>query len=219
MHIPGDRADSLKVVKASRIVSCAILSILISAGPLAQDVHAYRLMYKEEFYRLYHQQLYMQNMDIAENIHWLEAAMKADFANPLNALAKIKDKRDWEKYRDLFNMHLNLKMVECYLQWASRYNKQEAYFYNAPWQQLNIESLDKAEALLRVALVYWADAVSWSQKAESFRWIYLKELQEWQDEQYRIQNDELDYQAIIERHLGKIAQVRQTFKNMDAGTY
>ena len=184
-----------------------------------QKLDAYTLLYKEQLYRLYHQQLYMQNIDIAENVQWLKAALKADFANPLNALARVKDKRDWEKYRDLFMMHLNLKMVECYLQWATRYNKQEAYFFNAPWQALNLESLDKAESLFRYALVYWAEAKSWSSKLAPFKWLHLPEVQEWEDEQYRIENSELDYQTIIERHLAKLAEVRQTFKNMDASTY
>ncbi len=128
---------------------------------------------------------------------------------------------EWEKYRDLFTMHINLKLVDLYLQWGSQFNKQEAYFYNAPWQQLNLESLDKAEKVFRYALVYWAEAKVWSKKASDakFRWVELPGIQAWADESWRIEGGDLDYQAIIDRHLGKLATVRQTFKKMDKTTY
>ncbi len=180
---------------------------------------AYRLMYKEQLYRLYHQQLLQGNEDIAENVHWLEQTRRADFANPLNAMARIKDKNEWEKYRSLFDMHINLQLVESYLQWASRFNKQAAYFYNAPWQELNLESLDKAESLMKFALVYWELAVNDAKKTQKHRWIRLEELQLWEDQAFRILSGELNYQAIIEKHLVKLSLVRQEFRSMDNNTY
>lgn len=186
---------------------------------MTQDAYAYRLSFKEQLYKLYHQHLQAGSLDIAENIHWLEECLRADFANPLNAMAIIHNKTEWEKYRYLFTMHINLKLVESYLQWGSQFNKQEAYFFNAPWQQLNIESLDKAEKLFRYAIVYWDEAKAWSKKAEPFKWTELPEVQAWEDEQFRIMTGNLDYKAIIEKHLGKLAQVRQTFKDMTKNTY
>ena len=79
--------------------------------------------------------------------------------------------------------------------------------------------LDKAEKLFRYAIIYWDEAKAWSKKTESFKWIELPEVQAWEDEQFRIMNGDLDYQAIIEKHLGKLAQVRQTFKDMNKSTY
>lgn len=196
------------------VLLALVLTLACPAG-----LGAYQLKYKEELYRLYHQHLYAQNFDITENIHYLESCLKADFANPLNALARIQDKKEWEKYRALFDMHINLKMVESYLQLASRYNKQDAFFYNAPWQELNLEGLDLAEQLMKTALVYWKDAVDCARRTEKFRWNRLEELESWEDEAWRINNGELDYLKIIDRHLGRIAQVRQEFRNMDATTY
>ena len=201
----------------SRLIFVALLAFFGLA--CAQNSFAYRLAFKEQLYKLYHQHLKSESLDIAENIHWLEECLRADFANPLNAMAIIHNKTEWEKYRDLFTMHINLKLVESYLQWGSQFNKQEAYFYNAPWQQLNLESLDKAEKLFRYALVYWEEAKAWSKKLKQFKWIELPEIQAWEDEQFRIDTGDLNYQAIIEKHLGKLAQVRQSFKNMDDKTY
>ena len=76
---------------------------------------AYFVTYKEQYYRLYHVHYQQYPDDTLENIYWLEKAINADFCNPLYALGKIKDKTDWEKYRYLFMMHLNLKMVEQHL--------------------------------------------------------------------------------------------------------
>ncbi len=84
-----------------------------------RSLGAYRLIYREQLYQLHHRQLYNYPLDIAENIHWLETALRADFANPLNALAHIENETEWEKYRQLFTMHLHLKLTELYLLWAT----------------------------------------------------------------------------------------------------
>jgi hypothetical protein len=196
------------------------LGLLLAAVP-AMDLSAYRLQTKEQLWSLYHQHLNAGSLEIAENIHWMEEALRADFNNPLNALCPIKDKTEWEKYRYLFTMHLNLKLVDQYLLWATQFNKREAYFFNAPWQQLNLESLDKAEKLFRYALVYWEDAKKWAKQANDpkYRWTELPGIQAWADEGWRIMNGDLDYAAIIDKHLGKLAQVRQAFRNMDQNTY
>lgn len=196
------------------------LAVLVILAVLPrQELPAYQLKYKEEFFRLYHQHLYAQNHDITEDIHYLELALQADFANPLNAMARVKDKDEWEKYRDLFTMHLNLKMVDTYLQLANRYYKKDAFFFNAPWQELNLEAMDTAEALMQTALHYWGDAVASAKKTEKYRWKRLKDLQSWEDEAWRINTGDLDYQKIIEKHLARMARVRQEFRNMDATTY
>lgn len=180
---------------------------------------AYRLIYKEQLYELNHQQLYMRPEDYAENIIWLEMALRADFANPLYALAEITTEREWEYYRDLFWMHLNLHLVNQYLGWASDYMKFDAYFYNAPWKEDNLASLERVDALFSYAKYYWEQAVEWSDQAASFSWLYLEEIQGWEDQSYRIQTGDLDYGAIIGRHEERLAEVRAEFEQMDETTY
>jgi hypothetical protein len=55
---------------------------------IAGNVHAYRLIYREQLYGLYHQHFTMYPERIAENVYWLEQALRSDFANPLNALRR-----------------------------------------------------------------------------------------------------------------------------------
>ncbi|MEM5947785.1 hypothetical protein WKV44_04430 [Spirochaetia bacterium 38H-sp] len=180
---------------------------------------AYKILYAEQWYRLFHLHFYQYPERCAENIHYLEEALRADFANPLNALAKINNKTEWELYRYLFYTHVSLKLVEQYLLWGSKYDKQVAYFYNYPWKQQNLKSLEKAEKLYKYALVYWEEAKKWSAKAANFQFLFLSDVQYWHDESYRIENGELNYEEIIKEHLERLEKVRSQFMNMDENTY
>jgi hypothetical protein len=184
---------------------------------LAEPLNSYFVTYKEQYYRLYHLHYIQYPEDSIENIFWLEKAVKADFCNPLYALALIEDETQWEKYRYLFMMHINLKLVEQHLFLGNKWNKRKAYFYNAPWKEQNLDSLDTAETCYRSALYYWGEALAWAEKANEkrFRFVYLPRVQFWQEEAGRIEEKSLDYQKIIERELTLLQQVREKFQAMD----
>lgn len=146
-----------------------VLFISFSAPPL----NAYFVQYKEQYYRLYHIHYIQYPDDTMENIYWLEKALKADFANPLYALALIENEKEWEKYRYLFMMHVNLKLIEQYLYLGNKWNKRNAYFYNAPWKEQNLESLETAETCYRTALYYWQEANEWAAKARDRRFRFM----------------------------------------------
>ncbi len=180
---------------------------------------AYPVYFKEQYYRLYHQHYIQYPDDSIENIYWLEQARKADFANPLYAMARIPDQKHWERYRYLFNMHIELKLIEQHLALGAKYDKQVAYFYNAPWKRENLESLAIAETAYRAALAYWASAREWAAKANRLRWTQLPDAQYWIDEAYRIETGELNYERTIARQLERLASVRAAFEAMDETTY
>jgi hypothetical protein len=184
---------------------------------VAVPANSYFVTYKEQFYRLYHIHYNQYPDDTMENIYWLEQAMKAEFANPLYALALIQTEIQWEKYRYLFNMHINLKLIEQYIYLGNKWNKRDAFFYNAPWRDENIESLGVAESCYLTALYYWDEAVRWAERANErrFRWIDLERIQFWQDEAFRIENGRLDYRRVIERELASLQRVREQFQAME----
>ena len=185
------------------------------------SLNAYYVTYKEQYYRLFHLHYIQYPDDSMENIYWLEEAIKADFANPLYAMALIENETQWEKYRYLFNMHINLKLIEQYLFLGNKWNKRRAYFYNAPWKEQNLESLETAETCYQTALYYWNEALSWAEKAHDrrFRFINLQKIQFWEDEAFRIENGELDYGKTINRELTLLRQVRERFQAMNEHTY
>lgn len=197
--------------------SIALLVAILIA--IATPLSAYRLIYKEQLYPLVHEQLYMYPEDFAENIRWLELALDADFANPLYALAVIETPTEHEYYRELFWMHLNLRMVQQYLAWGSKYMKSDAFYFNYPWREDNLESLKRAEELFEIARYYWSEAVDWSEQAAQHPWLHLEEIQYWADQSYRIQEGELDYTAIIDRHQQRLEEVRAEFLAMDESTF
>jgi hypothetical protein len=221
MERAGGNADTQGVNRPVRRAAAigAIAAVLLSlAAPAAG---AYYVQYKEQFYELYHQHYIAYPDDTMENIYWLERALSADFANPLYALALIENEVQYEKYRYLMNMHLYLKLIEQYLRLGSKWDKRVAYFYNAPWKDQNLESLDTAESCYRAALTYWDDARSWAEQANAarFRFLDLPRIRFWQDEAARIASGDLDYAKTIERELARVAKVRADFRAMDAGTY
>ena len=193
-----------------------LLLLVLALG--CTTLSGYRILYAEQYYRLFHLHFYRYPDDCMENIHYLEEALKADFCNPLYALAEIRDKRQWERYRYLFRMHVNLLLIRQYLRLGSGWDKQVAYFYNAPWKEQNLKSLDTAEEIYRVALHYWDQALKWSGEVKNVR-LHLESAQFWEDEHYRIETGELDYSMIIRGHLDRLQRVRETFENMAETTY
>ncbi len=194
-----------------------IIVITISLNP----IFCYNIKYLEGFYNLYVENFYQYPNDVNRNIYYLKAALGVPFSNPLYAIATIKNETEWEKYRYLMFMHLNLKLVDSYLQLAKGLDKQEAYFYNAPWKEYNLKSLREAELYYLEAKKYWVDAVEWSSRAndDKFMFLYIEDIIYFEDEHYMIQTGELDYNKIIDKHLTRLKGVREKFENMDENTY
>jgi hypothetical protein len=176
-------------------------------------------MYAEQYYQLYHRNFYQYPEDFRENIWYLERALARPFVNPLNAMAEIQDKSEWERYRYLFAMHVNLELVKQYRLWGSKYDKRNAFFFNEPWKEQNLESLETAESHYETALYYWNRALIWWARAQKTEYHHLEEIQYWEDERERIESGELDYAAIISRDLQRLRGVRQAFEHMDESTY
>ncbi len=223
------------------LLSCAVVALSL-VPQAASGFPGYKLLYKEQLYELYQKRLYMYPENFAENILWLEQVLRADFANPLNALADIKDKRDWKWYRNMFLMHVNLLLIKQYLGFARGYMKFNAYFYNAPFRDMTIRSMKKAKTLVEYAKVYWNETLQYVEKirAMNLSFFSLQKIQHWEDDYYRIvrcergygvraealeyksvhlMNKTLDYGKIIERELTRIDEVMAKFASMDESTY
>jgi len=212
MEHSQSNADIKCTVKV--LLKSALILIFLSA---AIPINSYVVTYKEQFYRLFHVHYIQYPEDSIENIYWLEKAVNAPFANPLHALALIENEIQWEKYRYLFSMHLNIKLLEQHLFLGNKYNKRNAYFYNSPFKDSILESLDIAETCYRAALYYWEEALKWAEKANEkrFRWTDLPRVQFWQDEAFRIENGRLNYARTIERELDNLQTVREKFQAME----
>ncbi|MCR5063600.1 MAG: hypothetical protein K6A89_09990 [Treponema sp.] len=178
---------------------------------------AYMVKYKEDWYRLYHIHYQQDVDDCIENIYYLEQATKADFCNPLYANAKIQTEKEWEKYRYLFQMHLNLKLIEQHLRVARLYDKKCIYFYDSPWKDEYLRNLNTALTYYKAGLAYWQEAKLWYEKADapSFNFMFLTDLQNWEDERERIKNGELNYETMLNREIERVEKNINELNNMD----
>ena len=201
--------------------SFPVFLLLIFTLLPCRPLNAYFVTYKEQYYRLYHLHYIQYPDDSMENIYWLEKAIKADFCNPLYALTLIENETQWEKYRYLFMMHLNIKLAEQHLFLGNKWNKRNAYFYNAPWKEQNLDSLETAETCFRAALYYWNEALAWAEKLKDrrFRFINLVKIQFWEDEAARMEDNTLNYGKTINRELALLQNIREKFQSMNEDTY
>jgi len=195
-----------------------LLVLIIVILPFS-GLYSYKLLYAEQFYKLYHSHYIQYPEDSAENIYYLETALKRPFVNPLNALAVIKTEIEWERYRLLFTMHVNLKLIEQYRLLAVKYDKFDAYFYNYPWKQENLKSLQMAELYYKDALYYWDKVIEQVELLGQDNFLYIEGLEYWEDELFRIKSGELDYDEFINNDLQRLYSVREAFEAMNSDTY
>lgn len=182
---------------------------------------SYIISFKEQFYKLFHVHYQQYPDDIMENIYWLEKAVAADFSNPKFALTKIENEKDWDKYRAIFMMHLNLKLIEQHLRLGAKYDKEVVYFYDAPFREALLFELERAESCYKAGLYYWTEAKLWAEKAsqKEFYFLYLTGIQNWEDERQRVIEGKLDYEKIIQRNLSRVEKNKASLLAMDENTY
>lgn len=193
----------------------AAIALIFTVSP----AFSYMVKYKEDYYKLFHVHYQQYPDDVMENIYWLEKAVQADFCNPLYAGVKIDNEDDWEKYRYLFMMHINLKLIEQHLRLGRTYDKKNAKFYDAPWKDLYIENLKKAKSCYEAGLYYWQEAKLWAEKANvgKFKFLFLTDIQNWEDERERVGNGNLDYDKILNREISRVQKVIDDFEKMGDG--
>ena len=193
-----------------------IFTIIFLFFPL-QKANAYMVKYKEDFYKLYHVHYQQYPDDCMENIYWLEKAVQADFCNPQFVDFKITNEKEWEKYRYLFQMHLNLKLIEQHLRLGRIYDKKCIYFYDAPWKDEYLRNMEKALSCYKAGLYYWQETKVWYEKADapSFNWLFITDKQNWEDERERIKTGELNYEKMLNREIERLEKNIQELNQMD----
>ncbi len=185
------------------------------------QANAYVVKYKEDYYKLYHIHYAQLPDDCMENIYWLEKAVNADFANPLYAYTKIENEDQWEKYRYIFQMHLNLRLIEQHLRLGRIYDKKVAYFYDAPFKDEYLRNLEKTLSCYQACYYYWTEAQIWAEKASTtkFNFLFITNLQNWEDERERIVSGKLDYKKTLDREIERVQKVIDKLVAMEDKTY
>jgi hypothetical protein len=182
-----------------RITAVLLLFALLFLSPAA--IQARRLFYAEEFY-LYVMNLYPVNGSLERNIRFMQWALAAPFDNPVNSLAKIESENDWARYKALFSLHVNLLIIDSYLQLGRRFDKEHLYFFNLWYAEELSESFSFARYCYETALLYWNEAERWADAAGRLQGRI--DIDDWEDDLFLIQEGTLDYKTIISDHLGRL---------------
>ena len=189
------------------IVVFLVLIIIITVPLSAQ---ARRLYYAEEFY-LYVMNLYQVNPSLERNIRFMQWALKAPFDNPVRSLAIIETENDFKRYKTLFKLHVNLLIIDSYLQLARRFDKEHIYFFNLWYAEELKESFTIARYYYETALVYWDEVKRFTELASEKPGSIS--IDHWEDDLWFIQEGELDYKTIIDEHLYKLDTKLQVVEN------
>ncbi|MFN3411803.1 MAG: hypothetical protein ACK4YF_06580 [Exilispira sp.] len=154
------------------------------------------IIYAEQYYLLYAKSNNLQTINIEQNIFYLQRALMAPFAPVVQALCRITTQEQYIRYKYLFKMHCNFLIMRSYIQLASRFDKEEIYFYNYLYRDMIIESLKVAKYYYELAIIYWDLTKKEASNATKFQ-NYKIDLAEWEDEHAKIINGIYKYDEII----------------------
>jgi hypothetical protein len=166
--------------------------------------------YVEDYYLLYGLKQYYNENTLRKNIDMLKTALNSKFRHPSEALIKIETEEEYQKYRRLMFMHINLLIMRSYMRIASRYDKQKIYFYNAEFSKEINESLNSADKLYNEAIPYWEKAKDYAEKASDIK--LTTDLGFIETERYTIVRGDLDFGNIIDKHLESTKEKRENLQ-------
>lgn len=181
-----------------------LLIVLVSGG---------KLRYKEEFYRLYYLPHYSSQTDYNRNIFWLQIAMSAAFAPPIQALAICETEEEYQKYQILLKMHLNYLIAKNHVFIAARYDKHKPLWFNRRYKKDILKSLDIAEYHYLCAQNYWEEVLRYKQEAETIKKTRIK-IDFLEDMIYKIDTDDVNYRRVTDRQLNKLKKTRSFFDSL-----
>ena len=204
----------LEKKKLADIVMMTFWKIVFLSLLLVTAVSGRKLKFKEEFYRLYYLPHYATQHDYHRNIFWLEIAMYAAFAPPIQALTICKTEKQYQKYQLLLKMHLNYLMAKNHVFIAVRYDKHEPLWFNRTYKEDILKSLDIAEYHYKCAGSYWEKMLDYKRLAEGIKNTRI-DLDFLEDMVYKVNQGDVNYQRVTRRQLAKLEKTRAFFNAID----
>ena len=164
----------------------------------------------EDFYRLYYLPQTPKNEDLLGNLYWMQRAAQAPFASPIEALTVPTTPGQYERYRVLIRLHLNYLMAETCFQLAARFDKHDPRFFNRPYSNEILKSLEIARFYYESGRNYWNELLTLRQKLDAGP-QERTELTFAEEIPGRIDDGQLDLNRVFERQTAKLERTRQFF--------
>ena len=171
-------------------------------------LHKWNPRFLEDYYELYGLKLHYGEDDLRKDIYFLKIGLESRFRQPNNALCKVKNEKEYHKYRLLVSMHMNLQIMRAYMRIASLYDKRHVYFQNLDYAYDLKKSFKVAEGFYKEAIPYWKKAEDLAKKADAIKDEI--DLGTMESERFEIVNGKLNFANIINDHLSRLSKKQQT---------
>jgi len=171
-----------------------------------------KLKFKEDFFRLHYMPLKPDNPDYQRNLFWLQYAVSAPYAPPIQALVISKTPEMYEKYKILLQMTLFYHMAMNEIAVAARFDKHEPVFFNKEYAADIIQSLSYARVHYNNALSYWNEMVKYKTAAEKYKKIEI-DMSFQQDILTRVDDGTLNLERVVTRKLENLDTKAEFFRN------
>ena len=108
----------------------------------------------------------------------------------------------WTENLDKLPEHISVLLIKLDLLWKDEY----------------LANLKKTKACYEAGYYYWKEASLWAEKANigKFRFLFIQELQNWEDERERIGTGELNYKTMLDRELKRVNGIIAEIEAIDA---
>jgi hypothetical protein len=150
-----------------------------------------KMIFIEQIYGLYENNLNSTQSDCKRNIFWLENSLKLPNIHPSQAIVITNTWEEYVKYKILLRFHIHYLLTKEYTNWGWEYDKQDVVFYNMEWATKLKESFEIARSRYKIAQYYWNETKKWSKLAYEQKvhigWEQIENLN------YSIENKEYDY--------------------------
>lgn len=160
------------------------------------------IIYAEDLYRLYSLPMYYTEIDLFENIRFLEMALDAPFGFANRAFAIITTEESYQKYKDLLHMQFHYLITQNYIYLAALYDKPNYYFYNDQFKGDIEKSLEYAKYFYLLSQESWVSVEAYADKVTLNK--ANLEMDKLIDNAYKIKNGEIDYDKTASRKLREL---------------
>lgn len=159
-------------------------------------------MFLEDYYLMYGLPIGYNVPEIKENIYFLYIALISKFRHPSKSLCKIQTEEEFHKYRLLMFMEIHLLLTRMYLRLGSLYDKRHLYFHDLDVSDDLEVSFLIARTYYNESLKYWNLAKKYAKEASQY--FFTLDLGNIESHRFLIEQEKLDYERIIKRHLNRI---------------
>ncbi|AAX17288.1 hypothetical protein [Borrelia hermsii] len=192
------------------VLCLVIFSILLITNINASS----KFFYAEQWYVIFNEQMKKTPDDYKRNIFFLQNALKYPFGNPNYSLSKVETREEWNKYKLLFKMHVNLLLVKQHLYLGNLFDTRHTYFYKTPKKKGILANLNQATNFYKLAASYYTEALKYHEQLHKYKFTKMQSdgITNWEDEYHRIEMKELNYYDIIKRELIRIEKTKEFFQ-------